>query len=204
MSTSDTGSVEQTAGQPRPLQDERHVQCRVVDEEAVADLAVFAEGFAVIGRDHDQCLCTGGTEPVEQTADLAIRLGDLVVVAIAQRTSGRGIPVGRMRFEEMHPQERAGVSRGPAPRQCLVHRELAGAFVGGPAVGTTRPAVTVHVEPCGKAEAAIEGKRADEGARREAGRLEGGGERRHALPHRHAVVAGAVRGRIPSAQHRRV
>ena len=55
MSTSDTGApIVRLDRHARAFHQERHAQRRVVHEDAVADLAMLAEGLAMIGGDDDQ------------------------------------------------------------------------------------------------------------------------------------------------------
>ena len=90
--------------------DQRHPQRRVVDEDAVADLAVLAERLAVIAGDDDERVRDARAERGEQPAGLAIR------GRRSRRRSDRsdrpagsdGVAVGRVRLEEVHPQEEGG------------------------------------------------------------------------------------------------
>jgi hypothetical protein len=50
---------------PRARHDQRHPQCRVVDEDAVRNLAVLAEGFTVVGSDDNHRLTRGIPQRVE-------------------------------------------------------------------------------------------------------------------------------------------
>jgi hypothetical protein len=59
MSRSDTGigHSETPPGDSGPREYQRDAERRVVCEDAVADLAVLAEGLTVIGSDNDQRAC---------------------------------------------------------------------------------------------------------------------------------------------------
>ncbi len=88
-------------------QDPWHPQRRVVDEDAVRNLAVLAERLAVIGRHRDQRRCRGLAERIDQPPDLTVGLGDFLTVADGGRAAAPCITVRCVRFEQVHPEEEA-------------------------------------------------------------------------------------------------
>ena len=110
-----------------PGDDQRHPQRRVVDEDAVADLAVLAERFAVIRRDDDQrpvgrarraprAAARPADPPPPPRRHSARRPGGVSV----------GVAVRRVRLEQVDPEEepcRSRCARSHADR--LVHDHAA-------------------------------------------------------------------------------
>ena len=134
-STSPTGARTTDVRDAWAGDDQRHPQRRVVDEQAVADLAVLAERLAVIGGDDDQRGRRVGPSASITRPDLPIRFRDLVVVRAA-RPGGRsdGSPYGACGSNRWtQRKKRSGAMLGQ-PRDRLVHDDAAGPFVGGPPV----------------------------------------------------------------------
>ena len=107
MSTWLTGASDDAGADRRPGQDERHGERRVVREQPVRRLAVFAERLAVIGGDDDDRVVerVSGTKPVEQAAEHRVRIGDFGVVRRAARAIFGRCVVRRVRIEQVHPGE---------------------------------------------------------------------------------------------------
>ena len=172
----------------------------------MADLAVLAEGFPVIGRHDDQRAGTVGLERGDDPSGLRIRFRHLVVVARLRRPAwpGGGIAVGSMRLEQVHPEKEALAAMAIEPGQRLVHDRAARPLVRGPSVRAPRHPIAVGLESLDQAEAAIERERRDECGRREARALQRVGQRRRRQIEPHPVVPGAVPGGIPARHQARV
>jgi hypothetical protein len=95
-----------------------HVGGCTVDEDRVCLLAVFAETFAVVGGQHDQCPIEFArrAQGIDQPSELPVRVGDFGVVAA--RTGGAD-PARRLvrlvRIEQMHPREKRRTSTVGSP-----------------------------------------------------------------------------------------
>ena len=113
------------------------------------------------------------------------------------------IPVRSVRFEHVHPEQEPLGRVRLHPCNGLGRDGLARPLVEHATVGTTRHTVAVDVEAARKSEAGVEGKGADERARREAPSVEDGGQRRD-RPHRDPVVSRAVPRWVQSGQEARV
>ena len=81
------GKIHQAGHDPRRLcarqvNDERHMQRGVVDEEAVVFLSVLAQALAVIAAEHDHGVLVQafGFQEVNQAPDLRVRESDFPVV----------------------------------------------------------------------------------------------------------------------------
>ena len=99
------------AGIARPAEEQRHAQCRLVDEEAVTALAVLAEAFAVVGG-HDEkrlALQTLALEGGVEAAHQLVGPGHLAVVEAAGVAGGIGLGrrVGVVGVVEVQPEEEA-------------------------------------------------------------------------------------------------
>ena len=94
--------------------DQRDVNRFVVQEQAVALLAVVAQSFAVVRDEHDGRLIVelAGLEIAHETADDFIRVGDRPVVR-RERAEPLGRRVRRMRFVQVQKQKQPrGADRG--------------------------------------------------------------------------------------------
>ena len=199
------------AQQARAVQEERHVEGRVIGEDPVRLLAVLAPRLAVVaGQDHQgAALRAPGEERTEQRLEGLVGRGHLARVGIRgeARREGPGGPVREVRLVEVDPEERRGSPRAGEPLPRGRHRPCARALLLPPAqpVISAQEAVVVDVEARGEPELRGEGERADEGPRPVAARLEEGGQRvdppRKAEP---GVVAHAVLQRIAPGQDVRV
>ena len=142
--------------------DHRHVQRRFVKQQAVRQLAVLAERFAVIADERDDGVAA--IDRGEQPGHLRIDVRDFAVVRLRIRRRRR---VRRMRIVEMHPREEWPRFRLPQPRQRAVDHVGAAAFgvEGAAAVGhVAHDLVVVALEAAIESEAMIEDERGDEGA----------------------------------------
>ena len=164
---------------------------------------MLAEGFAVIGGGDDQRL-SSIPQTVDQTSCLPIRLRDVIVISDGGRTAIGGVAVGRVRLEQMDPDEPARVPMLPDPGERLVHHDPSGAIVGEAAVAIARHPVAIGLESPDQSEAAIEWKRRDEPRRGEPRVGERLRQRRHRRIDADAVGAGAVSGRVASGHQARV
>ena len=81
-------------------EDHRHMQRRLIQQQAVRQFAVLAERLAVIAGDDDDGVLR--IDRAEQTAELNIEICDLAVVRLRIRIRRR---VRRVRVVEMHPRE---------------------------------------------------------------------------------------------------
>ncbi len=194
---------------PGPGDDEGHAQRGLVDEEPVRQLAVIAEGLAVIPRrDHDQAAAGAGLRGGDDAAQTGVGGGNLAVVGAPGLllAVGRGRIVGRVRLVEMHPGEEGAVLSGDP-------------FLGGGGDDRARPlglqharaggaaldAVVVDIESTPETEAPIEDVGGDEGGRRITAALEQRGQGRTVRgKDRAAVRVQTVMRRLQAAQQRRV
>ena len=96
---------------PGHAHDQRHVQRRVVEEDAVRVLAVVAERLAVIGGDDDDGV---GRRRLNETADRADRPPRSRRRTATRRTAPSDRPggsYGSCAIEEVHPEERGAFGR---------------------------------------------------------------------------------------------
>ena len=147
-------------------------------------------------------------QPIEERTERAIDERHLAVVRLRAVLRGEivGRPVRRMRIERVHPREElarlfadpVGRARDDDVRAPLGQREVHFAL-------HLRHLIVVDIEPRREAEALRDGEAADEGAGREAQRLQHRRERGRAfLDAEAAVVAHAVFVRQTAGQDRRV
>ena len=154
----------------RVVQDQRHVQGRVVGEEAVRHFAVLAERFAVIRRQHNHrvAACRRVEHRLQQRAERGVNRGDFAEVrraAIPRRERLRR-RVRKMRLVHVHPREpRRGVARDPRQRRGdrVGAAPLRNAKRDGAGL-VLRKVIVVDVETWRQTEARIERKGADERA----------------------------------------
>jgi hypothetical protein len=166
-STRRDGLVDRAGANARPGHDERHVQCRVVDEEAVGELAMLAEGLAVVGGDHDNRRVCLVPEPLQHPADLPVRFRHLIVVA---RGGGAAIAwrdVRSVRLEQVHPEKEAPPAMLIQPRQ-RPGDHLASLALAGQPPGHPRHPIVVHLEAARQPEPAIQREGGHERPGREA------------------------------------
>ena len=191
---------------------ERHVHGRLVDEEPVRPLAMFAEALAVIAHHHDDGVAREIVlvEVREQPADLRIDEGDLADVGAVRvaRLEGLRRRVRRMRVVEVDPPEEARSGDLVEPRQRVI-----GYFIAGPIDAAERQrlifrqveVVEVGLKALRDPPLVIEYVGADEPAGGEAARLQPLGHRRLAVVEEEpSVVAHAVPRRELSREDRRV
>ena len=191
--------------------DQRHLQGRAVEQDAVRALAVLAERLAVVAHRRHHPPGRVARQRAEQPADLAIDVGDLPGVAPRLGVVGRReLPrrrVGGVRVVVVHPQE-----VGPAGRQLRRPGQRGVGHRGGVALRVAVLAdllgghrVVVGVEAAVETEAAIEHPRGDERPGGVAVAGEHRGQRRQLLrQHRHPVVAHPVLRRVEPGQQRAV
>ena len=106
--------------------DQRHLERRLVGEDAVCELAVLTERLAVIGGQHHQRRTpVAFEEGLEQRRQKAVGGRDLAEVRIVTEVRGKGLGrrIGRVRVVEMHPEEtrRRGVRGPPGGRRGSQH-----------------------------------------------------------------------------------
>ncbi len=189
---------------PRSPEQQRHVERRLVGEDAVGELAMVAERLAMVGgeRSDDRARRRGG-ELVEERREEGVRGRNLAEVGLAgeARGEGRRWRVGRVRIEQVHPEEaRARRLAPPGQRRGddLVAAPLGEREVG---VGPLRIAVVVALEAAVEAEERVERISADEGAGRIARVVQRGRQgrdlRRQAVAR---VVAHAVLERVQAGE----
>ena len=122
---------------PCLLDDQRHVDRLVVEEQAVLLLAVIAEAFAVIRQQHDRRSVVElmRLQVVDEAADDLVGVGDLAVVGRVLREARRR-RVGLVRLVEMQEQERArrcrcassqcsAIASESAPSRCTLAESIA-------------------------------------------------------------------------------
>jgi hypothetical protein len=104
------------AGVALLLDDERHVDRLVVDEQAVLLLAMIAESFAVIRHQHDRRTVVElmRLQVLHQAADDFVAVRDLAVVGRVRREACRRC-VRLVRLVEMEKQKRARRADGVEP-----------------------------------------------------------------------------------------
>src|SRR5216684_2543183 len=91
------------------MDDHRHVQRRIVDEEAMSLLSMLAQAFAMISREYDQSVVIKPfcLQERDYAPKLRVREGNLTVVQpilILLAIRRRGL-VRVMRIIQMHPQK---------------------------------------------------------------------------------------------------
>ncbi len=196
---------------PGGAQQQRHVEGRLVEEEAVGHLAVLAQPLAVVGghRHHRLAVQALDAELLQDAPHLLVHGGDLAVVGAAGVARGPGgrRGVGGVGVVEVHPEEERArvVLRHPAERP--VHHHAPGPFrlqdVAGLRIALDL--VVVDLEARLEAEAVVEHEGAEEGAGAVAGAGEQGGEGRGLRTERaHPVVAQAVVGGQQSREQARM
>ena len=196
--------------------DQRNAYRRVVDEEAVLLLAVFAQRFAVVAHDdnHGVRQAAAAGEKVDEPADLRVGGGDLSVVRpLERRRKARAIGLGRhvraVRIVEMHPREKRLVAFAGQPGQRVVDHLAARALrrvePGGHFKTRQIEVVVVVVESLRDAPPVVEDVGPDESARAIAVCLQHLGQRRDLVADvEAAVVAHAMEGRERAGEQRRV
>lgn len=188
----------------RRADDERHTRGGLVDEEAVAALAVLIEGFAVIADDRNHRLVEQPVafQEIDDARDLRVHERDFRVVGmvrVARFERFRGV-VRLVRIVEVQPAEEPLVLDLLEPRQRLVHDLVArplNVAQAEPALGLRQvEVVDIGLEALVETPLAVEHVGGDDRARLEALALENRRERqllrRQEEP---AVVAHAVLGR---------
>ena len=156
-------------GEARTGDDQGDMEGAVIGEVAVGHLAVFAERFAVVGGEDDERLGQELPPPelAEEGAELVVDISDLPRIGIVPMPGEErfGRRVGRVRVPEVDPAE---------PFPALAGQPGPGGpdDLGGPAFFDLRPGgrtrgerVVIDVEAPLQAEAGIQGKSPDEGAR---------------------------------------
>ena len=168
--------VDRTAGgHTRAGDDQRHAQRRVVDEDAVTDLAVLTECFAVIGGGNDHRVVSNWRERIDETTGLPVSLGDFFIVTLARaQTPFVGwIAVGCVRLEQMEPKEetgaRAALTTRGQPGERFVDHFTSGPLVDCVSIPSRWQAIAVGLESFDQSEASIERIRGDERSGRESG-----------------------------------
>ena len=126
--------------------DQRHPQRRVVDEHAVADLAVLAERLPMVGRDGDDGRAGVAAERLDQSHDLAIRFGDLVVVARRDRPAIGASPYGACGSNRWTHRKKRCARWCVQPCDRLVCDDAAWPFAGGTALRSARHAIAIASE----------------------------------------------------------
>ena len=109
------------AGQRTPADlgdDERHPQRRFIGEDAVGELAVLAEAFAVIGGDDDERRPGQAGNAIEERRERVVGPRDLGRVGVAGIPGRKAVGgcIGGMGIEDVHPGEPLRRLR-PAPLQ---------------------------------------------------------------------------------------
>ena len=201
------GKIHQVRHEPgrpcaRQMNDERHVQRGVVDEEAMGFFSVLAQALAVIAaeNDHGVLIQAFGFEEMNQASHLRIGESDFSVVGtvlVFGRIRGRGM-IGIVRIVQVHPEKEFLLIVLAEPVQGHVGHQVAGTlhffqirFLQAIEVEV----VVVEIESAIQSKARIEHRRADHGAGRISMFLEHGsqgglaraqfvgGEIVHAAPH---------------------
>ena len=121
MSTWPPAARRGPAALPAP-EHERHLERRLVGEEAVRQLAVLAERLAVVGgHDHQRRRLAAAEERREERREEGVRGRHLAQIGIGLEAGGEGLRrrVGGVRVVEVHPEEArlAGVRRPPGERR---------------------------------------------------------------------------------------
>jgi hypothetical protein len=178
----------------------------VVDEDAVRDFSVIPKTLAVIAGQDDRRALATCADRVEQPAHLLIRHRDLVVVPLDGASARRAprVAVGRVRLEQVDPQEEAAAARVPQPGERFIDDLAARPFVEELPVCVARHPVAVEVEPSRDAEPPIERKRRHEGPGGEASLFEDACQHRHIVSRLHTVVPRTVTRRVAPRQQARV
>lgn len=109
----------------RHFEDQRYVQGRVVQEDAVGLLFVFTKALAVVACHHDEraVIVVVLLDEVEQVRDCGIGVGDFAIVGMILELRGErlGWFVGIVRVIQMHPEEArtAGFGGGMRSEPCF-------------------------------------------------------------------------------------
>ena len=105
---------------PRPRQDHRHAQRRLVDEDRVRVLAVLTEALAVIADDGDDRgrQTAGAIQPIQHRTDRGIVERDLSIVGAVRKlfAKRRRRIVRIVRVVEVQPRRRTAPDRRREPR----------------------------------------------------------------------------------------
>jgi hypothetical protein len=147
---------------PGQRDEQRDALRPVVDQRGVGRLALLAQGLAVVGDHDDQGprVEAPRLQPREQPPDLGVDVSQLAVVGIGQGEVRRGRVLG-VRVVEVDPEEVGRLGGLREPGDGGVDDGVGGAVEGAGAVRLE--AVVVDLEAAVEPEAAVEGRRADEG-----------------------------------------
>ncbi len=197
---------------PRRAHQERHVQRRLIGEEAVQALLVLAEPFAVVGEDDERRVVAEPerAERVLEAAEELVGPRHLAVVGTPCVAGGVGLGrlVGIVRLVEVKPEEDSLARLAVEPRDGLRDRGLAPLLDGVQELRVAAralEAIGVDVEAAVEAGLRVEHDRRDEGAGREPACAEQLGQERH-LRHERGrdVVADPVLRRQQAGEDRDV
>ena len=152
------------------MNDERHVQRGIVDEEAVGFLAVLSQALAMIAaeNDHSVFIQAFGFQETNEPSYLRICEGDFTVVGtvlVFGRIRGRGM-IGIVRIVQVHPEKKLLLIILAEPVQRHIGHHVAGTlhfFQVGFLQAVEIEVVVVEIESAIQSEARIEHRRADHG-----------------------------------------